>query len=189
MYRKNRFNWIYKLHIILNLGRTISHRLTALLRWCIKLNIIINLSKITHKHRKLTEHNRAQRIPTSVHDIKSKKNVEQKRWTKAKKILFHWIKMLESNSATESYWTKIHCVNPIQRTYPTSTKKKGKDPYLGSLNQGFLFSGQDGGSGGAKEKDIKGTIRYGAKTFSEKKRMRGKNIFVSIVGRTSALVH
>ena len=72
----------------------------------------------------------------------------------------------------------MHCVNPIQRTYPTSTKKKGKDPYLGSLNQGFLFSGQDGGSGGAKEKDIKGTIRYGAKNLSEKKKTRGKNILL-----------
>ena len=83
----------------------------------------------------------------------------------------------------------MHCVNPIQRTYPTSTKQKGKDLYLGSLNQGFLFFGQDGGSGGAEEKDIKGTIRYGAKNLSEKKKMRGKNIFVSLVGRTSALVH
>ena len=64
----------------------------------------------------------------------------------------------------------MHCVNSIQRTYPTSTKKKGKDLYLGSLNQGFLFFGQDGGSGGAEEKDIKGTIRYGAKNLSEKKR-------------------
>ena len=94
----------------------------------------------------------------------------------------------------------MHCVNLIQRTYPTSTKKKGKDLYLGSLNQGFLFFGQDGGSVGAEEKgisggsggvvsDIKG-IRYGAKNLSEKKkRMRGKNIFVSIVGRTIALVH
>ena len=83
----------------------------------------------------------------------------------------------------------MHCVNLIQRTYPTSTKKKGKDPYLGSLNQGFLFSRQDGGSGGAEEKDIKGTIRYDTKNLSEKKRMRRKNIFISIVGRTSVLVH
>ena len=82
----------------------------------------------------------------------------------------------------------MHCVNPIQRTYPTSTKKKGKDPYLGSLNQGFLFFGQDGGSVGAEEKgisggsggvvsDIKG-IRYGAKNLSEKKKMRRKNILL-----------
>ena len=82
----------------------------------------------------------------------------------------------------------MHCVNPIQRTYPTSTKKKGKDPYLGSLNQGFLFSGQDGGNGGAEEKDIKG-IRYGAKNLSEKKKDAWEKHFVSIVGRTSALVH
>ena len=50
----------------------------------------------------------------------------------------------------------MRCVNPIQRTYPTSTEKKGKDPYLGSLNQGFLFFGQDGGSVGAEEKGISG---------------------------------
>ena len=79
----------------------------------------------------------------------------------------------------------MHCVNLIQRTYPTSTKKKGKDPYLGSLNQGFLFFGQDGGSVGAEEKgisggvvsDIKG-IRYSAKNLSEKKKTRGKNILL-----------
>ena len=93
----------------------------------------------------------------------------------------------------------MHCVNPIQRTYPTSTKKKGKDPYLGSLNQGFLFFGQDGGSVGAEEKgisggsggvvsDIKG-IRYGAKNLSEKKKDAREKHFVSVVDRTSALVH
>ena len=82
----------------------------------------------------------------------------------------------------------MHYVNPIQRTYPTSTKKKGKDPYLDSLNQGFLLSGQDGGSEGVEEKDIKG-IRYGAKNLSEKKKDAREKHFVSIVDRTSALVH
>ena len=32
---------------------------------------------VDHKHRKLTEHNRAQRIPTSVHDIKGKKTLNK----------------------------------------------------------------------------------------------------------------
>ena len=56
----------------------------------------------------------------------------------------------------------------------------------GSLNQGFICE-QEGGSGGVEQdKGLSDTL--GAKILSEKKEAR-ENKFVSLVGRTSALVH
>ena len=46
----------------------------------LSLNIIINLSEITHKHRKLTEHNKAQKIPTSIHDMAYDSKKINKKW-------------------------------------------------------------------------------------------------------------
>ena len=56
---------------ILSFGRTDSN---------LSLNIIINLSEITHKHRKLIEHNKAQKIPTSIHDMAYDSKKINKKW-------------------------------------------------------------------------------------------------------------
>ena len=55
----------------------------------------------------------------------------------------------------------------------TQKKKKGKDPYLGSLNQGFLCSQKRGSGGAKKDKGLSDTL--GAKILSEKKKEAREN--------------